>query len=250
MSLFQRGLALALFLFSGSSFASTACANFFLAGTPPVVDASMTTRTTEVCHTEYVIFDSGVTKGPLYSAQHLTAAQVAGSETISRTGSFHQETGIPAADRSQTTDYTNSGYDRGHMTPAGDESTIDSEKESFSMGNIVPQDHKLNTGNWEKIEQQVRQLATNLGSIYVVTGPAFSASAIPTIGKDGVAIPEYTWKAVYEPGIGAAAYVCTNDDNETCNVVSINDLITLSGVDPFPVLGSAMKSSPINLPLP
>ena len=73
----------------------------------------MTSRTTEVCHTEYVILDSGVTKGPLYSAQDLTAAQVAGSETISRTGSFHQETGIPDADRSQDSDYTNSGYDRG-----------------------------------------------------------------------------------------------------------------------------------------
>ena len=127
MSFIQRGLILGLFLLSGSSFASTACSNFFLAGTPPTVEASMTSRTTEVCHTEYVILDSGVTKGPLYSAQDLTAAQVAGSETISRTGSFHQETGIPAADRSQDSDYTNSGYDRGHMTPAGDESTIASE---------------------------------------------------------------------------------------------------------------------------
>jgi len=95
------------------------------------------------------------------------------------------------------------------MTPAGDESTIDSEKESFSMGNIVPQDHQLNIGIWAKIEADVRVLATNLGDVYVVTGPAFSASSIPTIGKDAVAVAvlEYTWKAVYEPGIGAAAYV-------------------------------------------
>jgi endonuclease G len=250
MSFIQRGLILGLFLLSGSSFASTACSNFFLAGTPPTAEASMTSRTTEVCHTEYVILDSGVTKGPLYSAQDLTAAQVAGSETISRTGSFHQETGIPAADRSQDSDYTNSGYDRGHMTPAGDESTIASEKESFSMGNVVPQDHKLNTGEWEKIEQQVRQLATNLGSVYVVTGPAFSDSSIPTIGKDGVAVPDYTWKAVYEPGVGAAAYVCTNDDNETCMVVSIDAITTLSGIDPFPALSSTLKANPISLPLP
>jgi len=250
MSIVQRCLALGLFLVSGASLASSVCPNFFIAGGAPTLDASLTTRTTEVCHTEYVILDSGVTKGPLYSAQHLTAAQVAGANAISRTGSFHQETEIPVADRSQTSDYTNSGYDRGHMTPAGDESTIDSEKESFSMGNIVPQDHKLNIGIWAKIEADVRVLATNLGDVYVVTGPAFSASSIPTIGKDAVAVPEYTWKAVYEPGIGAAAYVCTNDDDETCNVVSINDVITLSGVDPFPMLGSAIKSNPIDLPLP
>ena len=250
MSMIQRCLALGLFLLSGTCFASTACSNFFLAGMPPAVDASITSRTTEVCHMEYVILDSGVTKGPLYSAQYLTADQVAGSETISRTGSFHQETGIPAADRSQDSDYTNSGFDRGHMTPAGDESPIVREKDSFSMGNVVPQDHKLNTGEWEKIEEQVRALATSLGSVYVVTGPAFSDSAIPTIGSDGVAVPDYTWKAVYEPGNGAAAYVCTNDDNYACMVVSIDAITTLSGVDPFPALSSTMKSNPISLPLP
>jgi endonuclease G, mitochondrial len=45
--------------------------------------------------------------------------------------------------------------------------------------------------------------------------------------------------------IGAATYVCTNDDDETCSLVSINDVITLSGIDPFPMLGSAIKSNPI-----
>jgi endonuclease G, mitochondrial len=43
----------------------------------------------------------------------LTAAQVAGADSITRTGSFHQETAIPAADRLQSSDYTNSGYDPG-----------------------------------------------------------------------------------------------------------------------------------------
>jgi endonuclease G len=238
------------FLVSGACFASTACPNFFVSGSNPSLDSSLTTRTTEVCHTEYVLLASGVTKGPLYSAQHLTAAQVAGADSISRTGSFHQETGIPTADRSQDSDYTNSGFDRGHMTPAGDESTIASEKESFSMANVVPQDHKLNTGEWAKIEAQVRNLATQLGDVYVVTGPAFDPDNIPTIGKDKVAVPAYTWKAVYEPGKGAGAYLCTNDDTITCDVVSLNDIKTMSGVDPFPSLSSSMKANPISLPLP
>jgi endonuclease G len=86
--------------------------------------------------------------------------------------------------------------------------------------------------------------------MYVIPGPAFSASSIPTIGKDVLAVPEYAWKALYEPGIGAAAYGCTNDDDETCNAVSINDVITLAGVDPSPMLGSAIKSNPLDLPLP
>jgi endonuclease G len=240
----------ACMLASGATLAGTACASFYVGGGQPSLAASLTSRTTEVCHTEYVLMASGVTKGPLYSAQHLTAAQVTGADSITRTGSFHQEIAIPAADRSQSSDYTNSGYDRGHMTPAGDESTTDSEKESFSMANVVPQVHKLNAGEWEKIEAQVRDLATQLGDVYVVTGPAFDPDSTTTIGKDQVAVPAYTWKAVYEPGIGAEAYLCANDDQETCDVVSINDIITLSGVNPFPLLGSVIKSNPIALTLP
>jgi endonuclease G, mitochondrial len=70
------------------------------------------------------------------------------------------------------------------MTPASDESTTDSEKRSFSMANVVPQVHKLNAGEWEKIEAQVRDLATQLGEVYVVTGPAFDQDSTTTIGKD------------------------------------------------------------------
>jgi len=250
MSRFGSWLLAVCFFVSGASYASTACPNFFIAGTEPSLDASLLSRTTEVCHTEYVLFASGVTKGPLYSAEHLTAAQIAGANSISRSGSWHQETGIPAADRSQSSDYTNSGYDRGHMTPAGDPSTLASEGETFSMANVVPQVHVLNAGEWEKIENYVRNLATQLGEVYVVTGPAFDTSSIPTIGKDGVAVPAYTWKAVYEPGVGAAAFLCTNETNYTCAVVSLDDVKVMSGVDPFPSLSASMKSNPINLTLP
>lgn len=208
-----------------------------------MLDASLTSRTTEVCHTEYVLFASGVTKGPLYSAEHLTADQIAGADSISRSGSWHQETGIPTADRSQSSDYTNSGYDRGHMTPAGDASSLSSENETFSMANVVPQVHKLNAGEWEKIESAVRNLATQLGEVYVVTGPAFDTNSVPTIGKDGVAVPAYTWKAVYEPGVGAAAYLCTNEVDYTCTVVSMVDVKTMSGVDPFPTIRAIWTSS-------
>lgn len=250
MSRFGSWLLVVGFFVSGASYAGTACPNFFVAGTAPALDASLLSRTTEVCHTEYVLFASGVTKGPLYSAEHLTAAQIAGADSISRDGSWHQETGIPTADRSQSSDYTNSGYDRGHMSPAGDPSTIPAEDETFSMANVVPQLHVLNAGEWEKIEDSVRNLATQLGEVYVVTGPAFATDSVPTIGKDAVAVPAYTWKAVYEPGVGAAAFLCTNVTNYTCAVVSLDDVKTMSGVDPFPSLSSSMKANPIHLTLP
>lgn len=251
MSVSLRGCLALLALFAAqAASAATSCPTLYAGGKAPTLDASITSRTTEVCHTEYVLMASGVTKGPLYSAEHITDQQVAGAESIGRVGSFHDETGIPAADRSHTSDYTNSGFDRGHMTPAGDASTTNSEKETFSMANVVPQDHKLNTGEWARIEEQVRQLAKQRGEVYVVTGPAFDSGTRSSIGADHVQIPDYVWKAVYEPGNGAAAYMCVNDSTINCDVVSINDVITMSGVDPFPAISASMKANLIALTLP
>ncbi|WP_082727591.1 DNA/RNA non-specific endonuclease [Burkholderia mayonis] len=230
--------------------AATRCPALFVNGREPSLNSQLTNRTNEVCYTEYVLLASGVTKGPLYSAEHLTKKQIDGANSITRVGSWHSEQSIPVEDRSYTDDYTNSGYDRGHMTPAGDPSTEASEKETFSMANVVPQNPTLNRGKWEKIENNVRNLAAQLGEIFVVTGPAFNNGAVPTIGPDAVYVPSYTWKAIYEPGVGAGVYLCRNDSAQACQVISVADVQALTGIDPFPSLSSAVKSSAIPLQLP
>lgn len=48
--------------------------------------------------------------------------------------------------RSSTIDYSDSGYDRGHMCPARDHSDPYWAVESFYMSNIVPQKPNLNKG--------------------------------------------------------------------------------------------------------
>ncbi|NII09108.1 DNA/RNA non-specific endonuclease [Oleiagrimonas sp. C23AA] len=243
-------LATAALAFSPLAVAGTACPQFFLNGQQPTVSASESSRTTQVCYQDYVLMASGVTKENLYSAEHLTAAEVAANATFSRTGSWHQDAYIPDADRASSSDYTNSGYDRGHMTPAGDPGSPDAERETFSMANVVPQYPGLNRGEWEKIEKQTRSLATANGYVDVVTGPLFTRTPVRTIGSDQVAIPDYTWKAIYVPGEGAAAYLCTNDSAEMCQVVSVQEIADLSGVDPFPSLSSSQKANPIALTVP
>ncbi len=118
------------------------------------------------------------------------------------------------------------------------------------MANVVPQDHMLNTGEWAHIEAQVRQLAKQQGELYVVTGPAFDSGTAQTIGTDQVAVPAYAWKAIHEPGVGAGAYLCANDSSINCDVVSIDDLIVMTNVDPFPSISAAMKSQAVALVLP
>ncbi|WP_240922343.1 DNA/RNA non-specific endonuclease [Oleiagrimonas sp. C23AA] len=230
--------------------AATACPQFFVGGQPPTLPANLTARTTQVCYTDYVLEASGQTMGDLYSAEYLTAANVEANEAFSRTGSWHQDHNIPDADRGSSADYTNSGYDRGHMAPAADPGSPAAEKETFSMENVVPQTPTLNRGEWEKIEVHTRDMAKQYGSVYVVSGPMFASSNPKTIGTDHVIVPDYTWKAVYEPGVGAAAWVCSDDNAAICQVVSISQLTEWTGVDPFPALSQMIKSTPISLPIP
>jgi len=58
---------------------------------------------------------SGVTRTPLYSAEHLTKARIEAAKGVRRHNAFHAEKRLPKADRSELRDYAKSGYDRGHM---------------------------------------------------------------------------------------------------------------------------------------
>lgn len=240
-------------LIAGSVHASdTACPQLFQGSqAPDLIDTSLAERTTVICNDAYSLIASGVTKGPLWSAEHLTAEQIADAQNTPRKDAFHAETAIPEADRSELSDYKGSGYDRGHMTPSGDEPNATAQKQSFSLANMVPQNHTLNTGKWERIETSLRTMATEDGEVFVVTGPAFDGPTPDTIGANAVVVPNYTWKAIYAPSEGgAAAWRCSNVDAPVCSVVSIDTIIDETGIDPFPSLSATVKANPISLPLP
>ncbi len=95
------------------------------------------------------------------------------------------------------------------MTPSGDMPDERAQQQSFSLANMVPQVHANNAGVWEGIEGAVRQLATEEGELYVVTGPAFIGSDVQRIGR--VLVPTHLWKVVYSPRQRrAGAYLITN----------------------------------------
>lgn len=212
----------------------------YLGGAKPVLsNTEITAQTLSVCYQEYNLYASKVTGGNLWAAERLTRAKVAGAEAISRIDSnFFSEAGFATTHAS----YTNSGYDRGHMMPAGDASTTPAQKETFSVANIIPQTGKLNRGPWAKIESIVRMLATSYGEAYVVTGPDFATMAT-TIANGKVVVPTQTWKAVYLPQAQVAgAYWCENTTAPTCKVISINQLSSNAFVDPFPTLPAALRN--------
>ncbi len=115
-------------------------------------------------------------------------------------------------------DYSNSGYDRGHMVPAGDFKCCQEwMNETFYMSNIAPQVPDFNRGIWENIEERVRDWAVRDGELIVVTGPVLR-DGLPTIGRhNSVAVPEFFYKIVlfYQPKTGkkprALAFLLPNE---------------------------------------
>ena len=61
--------------------------------------------------------------------------------------------------------YKNSGYDKGHLCPAGYRRyTKQAHDETFYTSNITPQKHNFNAGIWNRLEQKTRYWAKKTSS--------------------------------------------------------------------------------------
>lgn len=94
-------------------------------------------------------------------------------------------------------DYTNSGYDRGHMAPAADMKwSQKAMAESFYMSNVCPQNQKLNRDDWNDLEETCRQWAKKFGAVYITCGPIYDSKRPKRIGKHQVAVPDRFFKVI------------------------------------------------------
>lgn len=93
---------------------------------------------------------------PNWVAWELTADETTGE--VSRTNKFSSDPDVRGC--ADTWDYSYSGYDRGHMAPAGDMKwSADAMAETFLLTNICPQAKSLNAGSWKGLEEKCRQWA-------------------------------------------------------------------------------------------
>ena len=172
------------------------CPQFFPAEHLPVVPTSESLR--ELCFTPFAILHNGKTKTPVFVAQRLNRQMLLSAKEIKRTDRFYEEARLPQAERSALGDYQGSGFDRGHMAPAGDMHNQESMAQSFSLANIVPQNAQHNRGAWSKIEADTRKYVSRAqGDVYIFTGPVYEERP-ETIGERKVAIPKYLFKVVYD----------------------------------------------------
>ena len=133
------------------------------------------------------------------------------------------------------------------MCPAGDRTfNFDAFHETFLTSNISPQRHDFNSGIWNTLEQKVRFWADKYDGLYVVTGGVLKGE-LPTIGEEGVAVPNYFYKVLLDYNNGnpkAIAFLMEheNSNNSLYNfAVTIDTIEHLTGIDFFPNLNDDLE---------
>jgi endonuclease G len=244
--------SLALVLFSSAAIANNAdCSIHFANGAAPAItNVKIGTRTQKLCFEAFAVLHSGVTRTPLWSAEHLTRERLAEGKGLKRENNFHPEDRLPPSDRAELRDYSRSGMDRGHNSPSADMPTRSAQYDSFSLANMVPQDPTNNQNLWEGLERATRTLATKRGSIYVITGPMFEGSSLKRL-NGRVLVPTSMFKAIYDPKRQeAAAYVTPNAPGMAYETLSISELEKRIGFNLFPQMPASVKSTTMELPEP
>lgn len=147
-------------------------------------------------------------------------------------------------------DYTRSGYDRGHMFPAGDAHwDYDVMQESFYLSNICPQVPNLNRGVWERLEEHCRYLA-QFGNLYICCGPLFGESH-KRIGENKVLVPDGFFKVLCMKRDGkwiGIGFIFPNDDylcksmNMAKQTLRIREIEDMTGHEFFIGLPDSVKS--------
>ena len=143
-------------------------------------------------------------------------------------------------------DYSRSGYDRGHLCPAGDfKHDKELQDETFYMSNMSPQMPDFNRGIWSDLENKVRYWVKKRGELIIVTGPILK-KGLPTIGRmNKIAIPEKSYKIIYDPAtVEAIAFLFPNESSVELvksYTISINELEAMTGIDFFAKLPDSLE---------
>ena len=226
------------------------CSQSFYGGVyPEFTNPKLSNNTQALCMDGFAVMYSGVSRTPLWSAEYLDRKRLQQAKQIDREDSFHEESRLPKSMRAKLSDYSGSGYDRGHLAPNGNMANRSQQYDSFSLANIAPQSPRNNRYIWRNIESATRYLTQQYGDVYTITGVAFTDKKTKQLA-DRVLVPSHFFKAVYIPASNqAGVYYAPNDESERIEVISLDQLTAKIGIDVLPVLDAQTKSRAFDLPL-
>jgi DNA/RNA endonuclease G (NUC1) len=150
---------------------------------------------------EYALSYNRNKRTPNWVSWHLADEWIG---SLTRIDTFRPDPAVPTSwDRALGTDYSGSGFDRGHMVPNADrdkETSIPINQATYLMTNMIPQAPDNNQGPWAAFENYLRTLMPG-NELYIVAGPlgvggTGSSGFATTISNGRITVPASTWKVV------------------------------------------------------
>jgi len=165
-----------------------------------------------------------------------------------------------------TSNYTGTGFDRGHMCPSADRNLNATDNAAtFLMTNIMPQAPNLNQGPWEDLESYCRTLLSSGNELYIISGGYGqggdgSNGSASTIAGGSINVAAHCWKVivVLPIGTGDASRVTTSTrviavdmpNSQTANThtwgyyrTSVDALETATGYDFLSAVSTTVQST-------
>ena len=200
-----------------------------------------------VRHIGYTASYNHQTLCPDWVAWELTAEELDGAADGQYPFSRDPDVKFPKASRE---DYSNSGWDKGHMAPRADMKwSHQALEESYYFTNICPQDHEMNSQAWRKIEELTRRMARRFGSVLVVCGPIYDSVERRHIGPACVHVPDRFFKALAFESNGewyAVGFLVDNDHQSRSPrsyAVPVDSIEAVIGRNVFPHLSEDVEST-------
>lgn len=130
---------------------------------------------------------------PNWVSWHLQASDLGAAQRYA--GSFITDTSLPAGwYQVRHSDYSGSGYDRGHMTPSADRTASEADNQAtFILSNIMPQAPANNQGLWAQLEEHTRALVREGNELYIISG---GSGSLGTLAEGSLNIPAHVWKVM------------------------------------------------------
>lgn len=188
-----------------------------------------------ICRTAYGTKYDPLAKIPVWVTYTLTASNAIGC--VVRSNAFASDRSLKRNEKSTLEDYSHSGYDTGHLAPAGDMTWNDSvERESYILSNTAPQTAELNRGVWRTLETAIRSWAYNNNSDLVIyTGPIYDIEHSKTIGPNNVVVPYGFYKIVIDTNKNQSlAFIFDNSKKPVNDIaryqVTVQDIEVATGI--------------------
>lgn len=156
-----------------------------------------------ICHKGLAIGFDSPRRNPAWVAYRLRKSEQQNTDNKRR--GFYPDASIPEINQTLDKDYTNTGYDRGHLAPSlamsFDQSSQGPWESCYACTNIAPQAASTNRNGWESFEGVIRDYAEDKNNeyghsanhdVFLITGLGYWNRKTP-LTHGALVVPSFYW---------------------------------------------------------